>query len=81
MEKHVYTQHALNLICLDCGEVGADGFKHVHRCHDVGYRPMEVVNFLKECEDLSPVLHVGGMAGTPFPAAPLQAVVADVFLW
>ena len=49
-EKHVYTQHALNLICLDCGEVGADGFKHTHRCQDVGYRPMEAVNFLKECE-------------------------------
>ena len=50
MEKHVYTQRALNLICLDCGKVGADGFKHIHRCHDVGYRPMEAVNFLKECE-------------------------------
>ena len=50
MEKDVYTQHALDLICLDCGEVRANGFKHTHRCQDVRYRPMEVVNFLKECE-------------------------------
>ena len=49
-EKHEYTSRALNLICLDCGEIRADGFKHVHRCQEFGYKPMEVVNFLKECE-------------------------------
>ena len=32
IEKDMYTRHALNLICLDCSEVGADGFKHTHRC-------------------------------------------------
>ena len=50
MEKHVYTERTLNLMCLDCGEVGADRFKYVHQCQDVGYHPMEAVNFLKECE-------------------------------
>ena len=27
----MYTRRALNLVCLDCGEVGADGFKHTGR--------------------------------------------------
>ena len=67
MEKHVYTQRALNLICLDCGEVGADGFKHVHRCHDVGYWPMEAVNFLKECETCRQYFVSVARLGTPFP--------------
>ena len=31
-------------------KIGADGFKHFHRCQEVGYKPMEAVNFLKECE-------------------------------
>ena len=46
----MYTRCALDLICLDCGQIGSDGFKHIHRCQEVGYRPMEAVNFLKECE-------------------------------
>ena len=50
VEKGMYTRHALDLICLDCGQVGSDGFKHAHRCQEVGYHPMEAVNFLKECE-------------------------------
>ena len=50
IEKDMYTRCALDLICLDCGQVSLDGFKHVHRCQDVGYRPMEAVNFMKECE-------------------------------
>ena len=50
IEKDMDTRRALDLICLDCGEVGAERFKHTHRCQDVGYRPMEAVNFLKECD-------------------------------
>ena len=49
-EKDLYTCCALDLICLDCGEIGMEGFKHIHQCHDAGCRPMEAVNFLKECE-------------------------------
>ena len=50
LEKDMYTRRALDLVCLDCGQIGSDGFKHMHRCQDDGYRPMEVVNFIKECE-------------------------------
>ena len=50
IEKDMYTRRALDLICLDCGQVGSDGFKHVHNCQEVGHRPMEAVNFMKECE-------------------------------
>ena len=50
IEKDMYTRRALDLICLDCGQVGSDSFKHVHNCQEVGYHPMEAVNFMKECE-------------------------------
>ena len=50
IEKEMYTRRALDLICLDCGQIGTEGFKYTHRCQEAGYRPMEAVNFLKECE-------------------------------
>ena len=56
LEKDMYTRRALDLVCLDCGKIGSDGFKHMHRCQDDGYRPMEVVNFIKGVRGLPPVL-------------------------
>ena len=50
IEKDMYTRCTLNLIHLDCGQIGTDGFKHTHWCQEVGYQPMDAVNFLKECE-------------------------------
>ena len=80
-EKHECTSRALNLICLDCGEIGADGFKHFPQVPGHWIQTNGSSELLERVRDLPPVLRVGGPAGPPLLVTSLQTVVIDVLLW
>ena len=81
LEKDMYTRRALDLVCLDCGQIGSDGFKHMHRCQDDGVPTNGGSQLHKGVRGLPPVLPVCGPTLSSFLATSSSTTIADVHLW